>query len=151
MSDTRIPFMPPLNSFWRFKSDFALLDIADRYGNGDTFQCELSQWPEFKDFDWSKGQWEWTPAKHEAYDKWKEEQLARYGGCIPAGTVVSFNRYHASNSGDVQMTLQFYSSPNPFLTPKKRGGKGKGPMRFYINLDQFNLLGEMEAVDVQNP
>jgi hypothetical protein len=61
-------------------------------------------------------------------------------------SVVSFNRYHASTWGDVQMTLQFITSPDPMLTPKKQGGKGKGHMRFYVDLDELNSLGELEYV-----
>ena len=111
--------MPPLNSLWVFTEDWPLPSgMVTRYGNEELFKTNLGQ-----------------------------AQLNEMGPVIPAGTVVSFNRYHASNSGDVQMTLQFYRSPNPYMTPKKRGGKGKGPMRFYLNLEEFNSLGEMLPFD----
>jgi hypothetical protein len=149
MSDARIPFMPPLNSLWVFKHDLVMPhSIISRYGN-DMFEAcyGLKNLHVWLDETGKRNDPDWVPQWH----AFNATQLAALNAVIPAGTVVSFNRYHASNSGDVQMTLQFYRSPDPRLTPKKRGGKGKGPMRFYVNLDEFNSLGEMEPFDEGQP
>lgn len=142
--------MPPLNSMWVFTQDFPLTnEIIKRYQN-DVFEesfglTNLHVWiaevgnPQFGD--------KWPPEWH----KMRDAEITELNAVIPAGTVVSFNRYHASNSGDVQMTLQFYRSPDLRLTPKKRGGTGRGPMRFYLNLAEFNSLGDMEPFDEENP
>ena len=141
----RTPFMPPLNSKWRLTRDVELpTSFLKRYANQDLVDHRYAlktvhQWldePGNRTTDQ-----EWIKNWH-AFDATQRPETF----LIPAGTVVSFNRYHASNSGDVQMTLQFIASPDLMLTPKKQGGKGKGHMRFYVNLDEFNSLGELEYV-----
>ena len=134
--------MPPLNSLWVFTQDWAVPALClTRYGN-DTLKesfgaPDLHKWLEGR-ADRDSGKWV------EHWHAFNNAEVAKINPIIPAGTVVSFNRYHASNSGDVEMTLQFHSSPAKHLTPKKRKGTGKGHMRFYLNLDEFNSLGEME-------
>jgi hypothetical protein len=141
----KTPFMPPLNSKWRLTNDVRMPDnFFTRQDHQVTFGI-MGAWDWLKSVNRDKepGK-DWIP-DYQAYEKtvWPD------GLTIPAGTVISFNRYHASNSGWVQITLQFIASPDPRLTPKKRGGKGKGPMRFYVKLDEFNMLGELEeASDV---
>jgi hypothetical protein len=131
----RIPFMPPLNSWWRLTGDVNLpRRFVDAYDNNDLMD-HVHGLPGYHGYTGTDN-----------YYTWRRTQLPDQF-LIPAGTVISFNRYHASNSGDVTMTLQFIASPDALLTPKKRGGKGKGPMRFYVNLDEFNLLGELEAME----
>lgn len=143
----RAPFMPPLNSRWRLTQDVIMPDsFFYRIDNESALGLPSA--------------WSWLSAENrtrEEGNKWVEDYQAYLrslwpdGVVIPAGTVVSFNRYHASNSGDMQMTLHFIISPDPRLTPRKRGGKGKGRMRFYLNLDEFNSLGELEdASDVHD-
>lgn len=145
----RTPFMPPLNSLWMLTRDVPVTEaLLNRYDN-DTLQqsaglVSLNDWLNREGNRNSEG---WVPRWHE----FNKEQLERLAPTLPAGTIISFNRYHASNSGDVAITLQFYRSPDPRFTPKKRGGKGKGAMRFYVNLDEFNSLGEMEPFDGSTP
>jgi hypothetical protein len=143
----KTPFMPPLNSWWRLVNEVKFPFVGITYGNDEFLDNMFGtlrphEWlnanPGMRDDNGSI----WVPLYHQYLADKRPPELV-----IPAGTVFSFNRYHASNSGAVNMTLQFIASPDPFLTPKKRGGKGKGAMRFYVNLDQFNSLGEMQQVD----
>jgi len=134
--------MPPLNSRWRLLNDWALPnDLRDDYCNRDMFGTGTRDWQKAHNLvgqyptDWLDRYLAWVATKDHII--------------VPAGTVFQFNRYHASNSGGVQITLQFIVSPDPALTPRKRGGKGRGFMRLYLQLENFNSLGEMEdASDV---
>jgi hypothetical protein len=142
-------FLPPLDSVWRLKADFQLTksfvqtyDNEEFVGNLDV-NTRFSTWPTYANHT---GQWVWTDELRAEHDKWITDQITDKA-VIPVDSVVVFDRYHVSHSGENQITLRLLGSPDPRLRNKKNGGTGKGKMRFYVHLDDLNTFPELEAVD----
>lgn len=142
------PFMPPIDSWWRLTEDmhFDMLEVITyksedfyvSYFGGYGHVNWVEQTGETLTGDWPTRYWAW------------ENERTKDGVTLPKGTVLQFDRYHVSRSGEDQITLMVIKSPNEKINPKKMGGKAKGKMRFYLSLKVFNRLGEMEQVNGTN-
>lgn len=144
--------IPPLDSQWRLKADWQVpMSFLDRYDNEEmrkNFGINIHpyDWPEYPDPRPTYG-W-WDDAKRERFNEWKEEQIKANPALMPAGTVIVFDRYHASHSGDHAITVRVLTSPNLLITPKKMGGKGKGKMRCYFHIEELNTMPEVEPCQI---
>ena len=142
-------FVPPLDTAWRFTKDWAApQSFLDRHDNQETLKgttfmkqwaayCKIEQYPGYNTpgyADWLKN-----------FNAWREEQeQARGFPQFLSGTVVVFDRYHVSHSGDHAITLRVLASPDPLLTPKKLKGKMTGAGRIYLKIDELNTFPPME-------
>jgi hypothetical protein len=133
----RKPFLPPLGSRWRLPFAHPLSPSILNVYSGQDFRMNIRQvhgvvqppdvvYPAFQGL---------ATVPNPALD------------FLPADTIIQFNRYHVSNSGENEITLEVLFSPNPWLIPRNRGGKGKGKMRFYVRLEDLNEFPEMEPVN----
>lgn len=136
--------IPSLDSEWLTLSDWTVApEILGRYSNeafaaGAGYRLTINDWR--KDTGDSTGDGQaWVARFHE----WKNEQLKRQL-IVPVRTRIKINRMHFGQSDD-RASIQFIGSDNPFLTPRKHGGKGKGKLILMLTLAEFNSLPEMEA------
>ncbi|MET0375932.1 MAG: hypothetical protein ABW128_16960 [Rhizorhabdus sp.] len=143
-------FAPPLDTIWR------LLDLwdppesfMDRADNDETLYGEKGYY--FKEFEAETGMKVigvppltlWVPH----FKQWTADRRLKRG--LPqfkTGTVITFDRYHISHSGDHAITLRVLASPDPLLTPRKQGGKMRGAGRLYFKVEELNTLPDMEQV-----
>lgn len=134
------PFLPPLDSLWELTEDWQVpVPFMTRYGNTEFAQCmgidiTLGAWPKY-----GPG-YTWDDAARAEWIEWRNQRMAEGDATIPAGSIFSMERYHVSRSGEDEVTLKMYRSPRLEISPKKRGGKGKGHMRFYVSLAEFNTF-----------
>ena len=142
-------FLPPLDSMWETTGDWRVVrSFTGRYGNGEFMlnmglAASASDWPHR---DLAKG-WNWDDQMRADYSAWVDEQLNSPQAIIPAGSIFSMERYHVSRSGEDEVTLKMYRSPRLEICPRKRGGKGKGMMRFYVSLAEFNTFPELQEFE----
>lgn len=154
--------IPPLDSQWRLLGDWPVpLTFLNRYDNVEmkkNFGVEIDNldWPEYRNglgpnetyhaYGWRQA----DPTRYDRCREWQQEQLRNMDSppCLPKGTVIVFDRYHASHSGDHAITVRVLTSPNLLITPKKMGGKGKGKMRCYFHISELNSMPEVEPCDV---
>lgn len=144
-------FAPPLDTAWRLTADWtAPKALVDRYGNDEfvfniTGDLTIPAW-EKETGDVTNGPW--TTRFHE----WKaSKELAADPIRLPKGTVIVFDRYHISHSGDHAITCRVLASPELRFVNKKNGGKGKGKMRFYLHVEELNTFPPVEQVDDIKP
>lgn len=153
--------IPPLDSQWRLKDDWQVpLSFFDRYDNAEIKKnfgldyLDAHEWPEYKNslsgnesyhaYSW----WDQDPGRRERFAEWKKEKVKDNPPMFPKGTVIVFDRYHASHSGDHAITVRVLTSPNLLITPKKMGGKGKGKMRCYFHINELNSMPEIEPCEL---
>ena len=127
------PFLPPLDSMWRLTQDSAsLTETVNSYYNWDFGRMLRAQEDR---------------GKNEDYAAFLDRTVRKPGAApdvLPAGTVIVFDRYHVSRSGEDQITIRIFASPNLNITPRKQGGKGKGKMQVYLSLADINGLGPLD-------
>jgi hypothetical protein len=142
-------WLPPLGSRWELTEDWTLPRSAvTRYDNMDFVKnfglLSFAEWPEYVN---NRGNWLWDDTKRARYDEWQEEMQLKARAIFPAGTSIQFNRYHVSNSGEDLITMEIVRSPDKRLMIKKRGGTGKGKMRFYTSLAELNTFPELKEYE----
>jgi hypothetical protein len=147
--------MPPIDSMWRLTADVPLR--AGMLGGYHNEELRTNLGASARTADWSEyetvpgkpyavsGFWD-APGRRDRFKAWEAEQFK--GLVLAKGTVLRFERYHVSRSGEEQITLMILVSPDQRINPKKMGGKAKGKGRVYLWVEDFNNLGELEPVDV---
>ena len=145
-------FAPPLDTMWRFLDDWTSPPaFMERRDNFETLHGEKGYMiPEWKKAtgDNTDGESQGPNGWVARMNAWQDEQRRLRG--VPqfvAGTIVVFDRYHISHSGDHAITLRVLISPEPLLTPRKQGGKMKGAGRIYLKVDELNTFPELEEVN----
>lgn len=145
------PFAPPLDSQWRLTLDWtpsaAFMD--NRENSKTLFDDDFStRWREFNKIKphpghTSPGYEQWS----KDYDDYcKTKRASRSTPKFEAGTVIVFDRYHVSHSGDHAITIRILAAPDPLLHPKKLKGLMKGPGRLYLKVSDLNSLPPLEQV-----
>lgn len=135
-------FVPPLNSQWKLLNPYQPADeILKNYSNetlttGIGLDLTIRMWGG----NTNVSHIDWVPDYHH----WVRETIAHDPIVFPTGTIFQFNRYHFSNSGSQEATLEIISSPKKRFSPKKAGGTAKGKLRLYLNLAQLNDFPEIE-------
>ncbi len=131
--------LPPLDSEWKLMKDVPMSADFFAYKNSylsNIFRTELTDWPGYATAKTGPG-FDWAP-----YHEWRKKQIESH--VLPAGTLIVFDRYHISHSGEDEITIRILSCPDARISPKKAGGLGKGPSRVYIGLATLNTFGDME-------
>jgi len=138
-------FLPPLDSVWRFTYNWTPPErFLKLYDNRETlfgYKSLIEAWEKATGDKTAPGE-----ERVKRFHAWEDAHVKADPPQFLVGTVIRFERYHVSRSGEDCITIMMVAAPDERINPKKNGGKMKGKGRLYLTLAGLNTLPVMEEV-----